>query len=149
MLRTTVFSLLVVFVLLVFVDVPPAQAQDNKAFVVIVNEANSIGAASRSEISNWFIKKVTSWGNGLPIRPVDLVPTSPVREEFSSYVHGKKVSAIQSYWQKQIFSGSGTPPAEKKTEAEVLAYVKSNPGAVGYVSASSNTSGVRVLKISD
>ena len=149
MLRTIVFSLLLVFVLIVFVDVPPVQAQDNEAFVVIVNEANSLRTASRSEISNWFIKKVTSWGNGLAIRPVDLVPASPVRAEFTSYVHGKKVSAIQSYWQKQIFSGSGTPPAEKKTESEVLAYVRSNPGAVGYVSASSNVGGVRVLKISD
>jgi hypothetical protein len=44
------------------------------------------------------------------------------------------VSAVESYWQQAIFSGRSVPPLEKASDAEVLAFVRANPGAVGYVS---------------
>jgi ABC-type phosphate transport system substrate-binding protein len=122
------------------------EAQDT-GFVVIVNSANSINSASKSDVSKWFQKKVTKWADGSTIEPVDQGADSAVREEFSEVVHGKGVSAIKSYWQKRIFSGKGVPPAEAGSDAEVIAFVKSNSGAVGYVSASADLSGVKVVQL--
>jgi ABC-type phosphate transport system substrate-binding protein len=119
-----------------------AAAQD---YAVIVNESNSISSASKEDVSKWLLKKKTKWGDGSKVAPVDFA--GDVREAFTEGVHGKSMGAIKSYWQKQVFSGKGTPPVEKKSEADVIAYVKSNSGAIGYVSAAADVSGVKVLEI--
>jgi len=107
-------------------------------YKIVVNKDNPVSSLSQKEISNLFLKKVTKWSNGLSVQPVDLADTSPVREKFSKEIHNRKVSSIKAYWQKQIFSGRKVPPAEKKSNREILIYLQNNPGAVGYVSAATN-----------
>jgi ABC-type phosphate transport system substrate-binding protein len=116
-------------------------------FVVIVNDTSAIDALSKSQISNLFLMKSTSWNDGSRVRPVDQVSGATVRDSFSEAVHGKSVSAIKSFWQKKIFSGAGTPPPEKRSDIEVIEYVKANPGAIGYVSASVSVEGVKVIEV--
>jgi ABC-type phosphate transport system substrate-binding protein len=45
-----------------------------------------------------------------------------------------------------VFSGKDVPPPEKGTDADVVAFVKSNPGAIGYVAAGS-ADGVKVVSL--
>ena len=68
-------------------------------------------------------------------------------EGFSKSIHGKTAAAVKSYWNQQIFSGREVPPVEKKSDAEVLSFVRSTPGAIGYVSDTASTDGVRVVTI--
>ena len=75
--------------------------------------------------------------------------TSPVRDSFSREVLGKSVPAVEQYWTQAIFSGRAVPPVEKRTDADVLAYVRETPGAIGYVSASTPTEGVKRLALRD
>jgi hypothetical protein len=70
-----------------------------------------------------------------------------VRGLFSETVLARHVAAVRSYWQQQIFSGRDVPPVEKKNDAEVLEYVRTNRGAVGYVSEASPASGVKVVEV--
>ena len=48
------------------------------------------------------------------------------------------VQMIAEFWRQQIFSGRNVPPVEKASDAEVLDFVRGNPGAIGYVSASTS-----------
>ncbi|NJO90263.1 MAG: hypothetical protein HC831_15945 [Chloroflexia bacterium] len=41
----------------------------------------------------------------------------------------------------------GTPAVEKKTDAEVIDYVKRNSGSIGYVLADADLSGVKEIKV--
>ncbi len=126
---------------------PIAQAAD---FKVVVNASNTMNSISTDELSKIYLKKTDSWPNGKPVIAVDLEPDSPIREEFTTVVHGKKISAIKSYWQRQIFAGKNVPPVEQATEAEVVAIVAANPGAVGYVSSSfALGANVKVLALKD
>ena len=71
-----------------------------------------------------------------------------MRKEFSRVVHGRKVAAIKSHWQRQIFSGKGVPPVEFSSEEDLLFFVSETPGAVGYVSGSTPlVNGVRELAV--
>lgn len=117
------------------------------SFKVVVNNAVNAGSLSKKEVSDLFMKRTTKWSNGAPVVPVDQADRSPVREEFSKVIHGKPTAAVKSYWQQQIFSGRDVPPVEKTSDADVLALVRSNPGAVGYVDAGADTSGVKVLNV--
>ena len=111
---------------------PVAEAAD---FKVVVNASNPINSITSKELSGLFLKKDLTWPDGQTVTAVDLRPDSPIRVAFTTAIHGKKVSAIKSYWQRQIFQGKAVPPMERSTEAEVLAFVAAKPWAVGYVSS--------------
>nr|WP_321406371.1 substrate-binding domain-containing protein [uncultured Carboxylicivirga sp.] len=136
--------LLFTFMLIVFTGETLAQS-----YKVIVNNTNSISTISKKDISQIFLKKKTKWENGVAIVPVDLTINSTTRELFTTEVHNKKISAIRSYWQQAIFSGAATAPIEKGADKEVIEYVKNNAGAIGYISGSSDASGVKVITISN
>jgi len=100
-------------------------------------------------VSAIFLKKSNRWADGLPILPVEPKHASPVRERFSVDVHGKPASSVMAYWNQQIFAGKGLPPPEKATDAEIVSFVRSTPGSIGYVSVAADVSGVKVLSIKD
>ncbi|MDD5222976.1 MAG: substrate-binding domain-containing protein [bacterium] len=126
---------------------PRLFAEEGAAFKIIVNADNSVSSLSKDAVSKYFLKKITQWDGQTAIQPVDLPAGSSVRERFSRVIHDKTVSAIKNYWQQQIFSGRSSPPPEKSSDSEVIAYVKANPGAIGYVSGGADTSGVKVLRV--
>ena len=117
-------------------------------FKIVINEANRTSSISKNDVSRCFMKQTNTWISGQSVVPVDQAASSDTRQAFSEAIHGRKVSAVKSYWQREIFSGRGVPPAEKASDQEVLAFVRANPGAIGYVSADVDVgAGVRVLAI--
>lgn len=115
----------------------PARRASAQAFAVVVNAANPVQAVSRDQLAKIFLKKAT-WASGVATAPVDLPEDAPARAAFSKIVHKRSVGAVKSYWQQQIYAGRAVPPPEKATDEEVLAYVRANPGAIGYVSVSAD-----------
>lgn len=134
----------IIVLLVIFLWVTNVDAQ---SFKVIVNSENSISSLSAKEATDIFMKKQSAFSNGVTAIPVDLPKNSEIRKDFSETVLGKPVATIKSYWQQYVFSGQGTPPLEKSTDDEVINFVKTNSGAIGYVSASSNVSGVKLIEI--
>jgi ABC-type phosphate transport system substrate-binding protein len=124
-------------------DPAPSPAQD---FAVIVNVSNPISTLSKDEVAKLFLKKTISWSSGQSASPVELPVTAKVRESFAREVLNKSVAQVRSYWQQQIFSGRDVPPPEKPTEDDVIAFVRANPNAIGYVSRTANMGrGVKVV----
>jgi ABC-type phosphate transport system substrate-binding protein len=117
------------------------------SYKVIVNNSVSVSSLSKKAASDLFLKKTTKWESGAAVAPVDQLESSNAREGFSKAVHGKTAAAVKSYWNQQIFSGRDVPPVEKKTDAEVLAFVRSTTGAIGYVSDAASAEGVRVVTV--
>jgi ABC-type phosphate transport system substrate-binding protein len=129
---------------------PGSAAAQSGGFVVVVNASNPTGSMSKSDLSKLFTKKTRNWPSGAVVMPLDLVAGNPVRDAFTKRVHSRSAAAIGSYWQQQIFSGRDVPPPERKDDSEVLDYVRTNAGAVGYVAAGTRLgSGVKALAITD
>lgn len=119
----------------------PAAGED---FKVVVNRDNPVGELTARELSRLFLKKTLRWPEGRPVQPVE--PAAPALQgKFALAIHAKTLNAVKSYWNQVIFSGRDVPPLEKAGDAEVLAFVRADPGAVGYVSAGADTSGVKVV----
>lgn len=116
-------------------------------FKVVVNNSNSSTKISKSALNAMFLKKTAKWSDGIPAAPVNQSKKSPVRDSFTSAVHRKSVAAVDSYWQQQIFSGRDVPPPEKSSDADVISFVKSNPGAIGYVSNAAAIAGVKTINV--
>ena len=111
----------------------PRRASAQSGFVVVVNITNPASNIGRSQLAALFTKKEQSWSDGTPAFPVDLPADDPTREAFTAAIHGKSAQAIRAYWQQQIFSGRQVPPPERDSDEQVLAYVRTTVGAVGYV----------------
>ena len=123
-----------------------AAAQDG-SYRVIVNPSNPAGSLRSAHVSDLFLGKKQRWDHGELAGPVDQSAGSSVRANFSKSVHHKSVGAVKSYWQQRIFSGRGVPPIELHSDAEVVAHVQRNSGAIGYVSSSASLSRVKVVEI--
>jgi ABC-type phosphate transport system substrate-binding protein len=133
---------------LALVPAPEAAAPGYK---VVVASTNPVTAIDRGELAKVFLRNVTRWKDGREMAPVDQSGRSEVRTEFTRDVLEKagmsRISAVESYWQQQIYSGRGVPPPVKASDAEVVAFVVANPGAIGYVSAAADTTGVKVVDV--
>jgi len=126
----------------------PGIAQEDGGFTVIVNVSNPIGGMSGKQLGRIFLKKQEEWPNGFGITVVDQRPDEPARKAFSRVILKKEPSAVEAYWSKLIFSGMGIPPIKLASDAEVMSFVGSNVGSIGYVSADIPLAGeVRKLEV--
>jgi ABC-type phosphate transport system substrate-binding protein len=132
--------------LLIFISLGNIQifSQD---FKIIVNVDNPVNKLKRAKISDLFLKKAEIFPDGLKALPVDLTPHNPLREQFSQKIHKREVKAVEAYWQHRIFSGQSVPPPVKNTEEEIIDYVIHNPGAIGYVSVSISSPGIKEIEV--
>lgn len=119
----------------------PSHRASAQGYVVVVNAAGP-SSLSKDDLSRIFLKKSKN------LTPVDQEKDAKVRSAFSKAVLGRPLSAIISYWQQQIFSGGDSPPVEKASDADVLAFVRNNPKAIGYVTPGTDLgSGVHAVTV--
>jgi ABC-type phosphate transport system substrate-binding protein len=116
-------------------------------YKVVVHPSNPVTSLSREELQKCFLRKSLSWPSGRAIAVVDLEKDSPTRAAFSRDVLGKSVDQVVAYWRQQIYAGRAVPPPEKASSAEVLAFVGSHEGAIGYVPEDAGTRDVKVVAV--
>jgi hypothetical protein len=78
----------------------------------------------------------------IKVKPSD---NRAAQAEFLTKVLGLNVNRYDSLWTMKSFRDGLTTPSTKASDAEVIAYVQSVPGAIGYVT-SPPPAGVVVLK---
>ena len=119
----------------------PVRAASAQAYVVVANAAGP-ASLNRDDVAKVFLKKSSQ------LVAVDQEKDSKVRAAFTKAVLGRPLVAVLNYWQQQIFSGQDSPPPEKGSDADVLAFVRNNPRGIGYVSAGADLgSGVKVVAV--
>jgi ABC-type phosphate transport system substrate-binding protein len=101
---------------------------------VVVHATNALDSLTKAKVADLFLKRVTRWENGRAVTPVDQSEKSAARAAFTKDLLGKEVLWVKSYWQKMIFSGRATPPAELSSDTQVFELIRTNPDAIGYVS---------------
>lgn len=115
-------------------------------FQIVVHPGHRGETIEADTLSNVFLKKGSKkWPEGVFVEPIDQAVDLPIRAAFSRSIHRRSVDSVQSFWQRRIFSGRGTPPPTAKTDAEVIAFVRSTIGGIGYVSARAEVKDVKVV----
>lgn len=82
---------------------------------------------------------------GINVTPVNLKSGARVRGQFLADLLGMDEERYVAYWTVRRYIGKGAPPKELEGSAEVIAYVQSTPGAIGYIDSSELKPGVNVL----
>ena len=118
-------------------------------FLVVVNESNKTTNLATKELAAIFMKKKVQWSDGTKIMPAVLPDSNPATAAFDKQALNKAANALHAYWQQEIFSGRNTPPVEKASDDEVVAYVQKNASAIGYIGANAAHAGVHVVTITE
>ncbi|MCB1037259.1 MAG: hypothetical protein KDD47_25745, partial [Acidobacteria bacterium] len=122
-------------------------AAADQAFIVIVHPDTPVLSLTDDEASDLFLKKNSTWKvDGSRAQPVTLSERE-VTEAFVTAVHHRSSLAIRKFWQRQVFTGRGTPPPELGSVEEMLRFVSSNRGAIGYVPAGTDLSRWKVRPV--
>lgn len=124
-----------------------AHRLDAQDYKVVVNSANPASELPADVVGKIFLKQVSKFPAGGTATPVEPAKASPARAAFAKTVLGRSVQNLDTYWQQQIFSGKDVPPANKASDDDVVAFVKSNPNAIGYVSGAAAAAGVKVVTV--
>jgi len=135
------FRQLLAIVSLCLLSCASAQAE----LVVVVNARNGVAVMTRNEVANIFFGRYRQFFNGVEAQPVDLLDSHPDRARFYSALVGKDISDVNAYWSRQIFSGRMQAPPRVNTSEEVLRWVSSHPGGIGFVELSKADARVRVV----
>ena len=124
--------------------VQPA-AEVRAELVVVVNARCGVAAMTRNEVVNLFFGRTRQFFNGIEAQPVDMLDAHPDRARFYNALLGKDLSEINAYWSRQVFSGRMQPPVKVGSPEEVLKWVVSHPGGIGFVDLSRADARVRVV----
>jgi len=127
------------------VDLPDLKAVERE-ILIIVNKETSIESLGLNTLVDIYTNNKTKWDNGEKIH-VSMLKKGPVHDAFSKDMIGMAPKKLVSVWKKVIFTGLGTPPKVVNTEAEMIRYVASTKGAIGYISASVQPENVNVFKL--
>ncbi len=82
---------------------------------------------------------------GVTVNPVNVSQGNPVRSRFLAAFLNQDEEKYLAYWTVRRYIGKGVPPREFATASEVIRFVQSTPGGIGYVDESSLPAGANVL----
>src|SRR5579864_3365798 len=121
----------------------PLMARETK---VIANPSVGVESISVAELKGIFLLQRKTLKDGSSVEPV-LQKSGPTHEVFLQQYLNRDSEEIRIYYQGLVFTGKGSMPKQLTSDAEVVSYVARTRGAIGYVSGSSPTEGVRVLNV--
>ena len=112
--------------------------------VVVMRAEDGVKQLTAAGVSRIFLDKHMQLPNGERAIPVDQ-PKGALRDEFYEKFTGKKRAMISAFWAQRLFTGSGTPPAQKESAEAVMQFIASTPNAVGYIDDAMLTPQLRVV----
>ena len=137
---TCLFTALAMF----FMMLGESNASANE--VPIVKADNPQTTISKGKLKNILLGKMKKWGNGDQVVLVTL-QSGDRHERFIKKFAGKTAKQFTNYWRKMVFSGKGKMPPAFTSEAALIAFVKANTGAIGYVASETAQDGTKVLTV--
>lgn len=111
---------------------------------VVVGKSSAVATIDAAELERVFTGKSKSLG-GSEVEPINQAENSSTTEEFNRLALNKSNSQVKAYWSKLVFTGKGQIPKAVNSDAEMIATLKNDPKAIGYVDAAAVSSDVKVL----
>lgn len=104
---------------------------------VIVNVKNPVGMLGPAEIRKYFLKEHLAWDNGEKVRSVDRNGMTSERRIFLEKVIKLNDVELEQFWVSKRYEKGVPIPPKLGSDREVMEYVGSYDGAIGYVNSKS------------
>jgi len=141
---------LIIISLICFISIPPGTIPNANAgdIIIIVNPNLPIKTLPAYKLRKIFLGEVKLWKNKKKIVPV-MSKDRALSKAFLKKFIGKTPSQFRLFWINKVFVGEGKTPFKLHGESQVVNFVKSTNGAIGYVSSNIDTDGLTVIEIVD
>lgn len=116
------------------VFVQSASPDEQTAGILIIGSKNiPESSLSKTDVQNIFLGKKTKV-DSTKISFV-ILKEGDIHEGFLKEYLSRTPSQYDKYWKKMIFTGQGKAPKVFKTEEELVEYIKTTEGVIGYISS--------------
>lgn len=118
---------------------------NNEGLAIIVNKDNPVTRLSVSEAKLYYLRKIKKrWPQlNKNIRPADRKRKCSERDAFYQNVLGMTDNEVEQYFVNKQIQNAERPQDKFSSEEEMIDFVADEPGAIGYIKASSITPEVR------
>lgn len=113
---------------------------------VVANPSVKTNSISTAELRGVFLLQRKKLNDGSKAEPV-LQKAGASHDAFVKRYLNRDSEEIEIYYQGLLVTGKGSMPKRLNSDAEVVAYVASTSGAIGYVSSTASTERVKVLVV--
>lgn len=111
---------------------------------VVANPSVKTDSISAGELKSVFLLQTKTLKDGSSVVPV-LEKSGVAHRAFLREYLDRGDAEIWTYYQGMVFTGKASMPKTLNSDDEVVAYVARTRGAIGYVSSTADTEGVKVL----
>lgn len=118
-------------------------AQAHAGEIVVIGNSN-VPKMDAVTIQKVYTGKVISV-SGINVTPVGLKSGTAARNLFLQAILNQDEEKYTAYWTVRRYIGKGAPPAELASDVDVIHYVQSTPGAVGYIDEADLKPGMNVI----
>lgn len=114
--------------------------------VVVVHPDSPLKEVSVGNIADLYLGRLRTTVQGERLLPLDQPRDSKLRERFFQLLSGMDLKRLNAYWARLQFSGDIQPPVVLADSNQIVATLRANRLAVGYLEADrAKTSGLRTL----
>ena len=121
----------------------PSRAADRPTPFVVVAHA-SVGRVDAATLQRLYTGRAIEVA-GVPVTAVNFTSGSALRDRFLADVVEMPNDRYAAYWTVRRHVGKGVPPRELKTSADVIDFVQTTPGGLGYIPAGDLRPGLNVI----
>lgn len=108
-----------------------------------------IGHANLSKLDAAAVQKIFTGKTievaGIAVTAVNASVGSSIRDRFLQTILNQNEEKYTAYWTVRRYIGKGAPPKEFASSAEVIHFVQTTPGAIGYIDETDLKLGINVL----
>lgn len=113
---------------------------------ILLNNDVSVATLDFTYLNQIFAMQVRKWPNGQAIQVYSLPNSNNLHREFVIERLRIQPHQLDRIWNRMLFTGTGKPPTVVSSEDDMLNMIRSNSGAIGYVSSDYPADGVKLLE---
>lgn len=136
--QTSLFIISILSVLF-FSNATKHTVMQGESIVVIVNKDNPVEKLTVSEVKLYFTRKIKKRWPGFEknIRPATRKTKCAERDTFYRNVLSMTDEGVEEYFTNKQLQNAERPPDKFTSEADLVNFVAEEPGAIGFIKASS------------
>jgi hypothetical protein len=114
--------------------------------LIIANHQAEIASLSHAELQAIYLSQAATWPNGMDVKLTILTEGGP-HQEFCQKFLSKSVPQHTRHLRRLLYTGKALPPVNFNTSSAVINYIRTTPGALGFIAEQTPPKGVIVVTI--
>lgn len=123
-----------------------AAPQARADYYVVVSEKSGVMQLTRQEVLHIYMGRSRHFPNGGPAVALDM-PGADARAGFYRALGGMSLAQVTSYWARLVFAGRSLPPQQVEDPARMIARIRQDPAAIGWLPERPSVTGVRTVLV--